>query len=375
MTTSNGIPSTYTTRWNPQAHQPATLTLTPGSTSSSGTSDLVHPRKYNTSCNSCRKSRVKCSGGVPCRRCVASSNASSCVYSISQRRGKRKASSEPSLTSEFPIQAATGSGNLGVHSMFGFVTQNDQVDNAEGVLSGINTNTLFQSNSFQVGPSLLPNNTIAFTSNSPSLTDLIDSLNTSPPPSSSSPSQEQRCPDSCYASIHDKANILSDIFNSPGQTRLDEILQLLQDVHQLATKYLSCPNCDAGCPRLMNLAMLHQRQVNLLCEIAKNPSVHLGNDTTRVGLGAFQPSKQDDFSLKRLMLQNATRGVNILVEKFHQGARNFEERYIAGTLELGDAGKLNLTWLLGVASNLERRLHCIKLLLEKEDWASEMIQP
>lgn len=142
MTTFNGIPSTYTSRWNPQAHQPATLTPTPGSTSSSGTSDLVHPRKYNTSCNSCRRSRVKCSGGVPCRRCVASSKPSSCVYSISQRRGKRKASGEPSLTSEFPIQAATGSGNLGIHSMLGFVIQNDQVDNAEGVLSGIDTNTV-----------------------------------------------------------------------------------------------------------------------------------------------------------------------------------------------------------------------------------------
>ncbi|KAI8721234.1 hypothetical protein NCS52_00570300 [Fusarium sp. LHS14.1] len=372
MTTSNGIPSTYTTRWNPQAHQPATLT--PGSTSSSGTSDLVHPRKYNTSCNTCRKSRVKCSGGVPCRRCVASSNPSACVYSISQRRGKRKASGEPSFTSEFQIQAVAGNGNLGVHSMLGFTTHNGQVDNGEGVLSGIDTNTLLQSNTFQVDPSLLLNNMAAFTSNSPSLTDLIDSLDTPPPPSSSSPSQGQRCPNLCYTLIHDKANILSDIFNSPGQTRLDEILRLLQDVYQLATKYLSCPNCDAGCPRLMNLAMLHQRQVNLLCEIAKNPDTHLSNDTTHVALGTFHPSKQDDLSLKRLMLQNATRDVKTLMEKFHQGARDFEEGYIAGTLDLGDAGKLNLTWLLGVASNLERRLHCIKLLLEKEDWASELIQ-
>lgn len=144
MTTSNGIPSTYTTRWNPQTHQPTT-TLTPSSTSSSGTSNLVHPRKYNTSCNSCRKSRVKCSGGVPCRRCVSSSNASSCVYSISQRRGKRKASGEPSFTSEFQIQAAAGNGNLGVHSMLGFTTHNGQVDNGEGVLSGIDTNTVSES--------------------------------------------------------------------------------------------------------------------------------------------------------------------------------------------------------------------------------------
>ncbi|UPK89478.1 hypothetical protein LCI18_000413 [Fusarium solani-melongenae] len=247
-------------------------------------------------------------------------------------------------------------------------------ENSCFLCQGPDCSQLFQSNTFQVDPSLLPNNMAAFTSNSPSLTDLINSLDTPPPPSSSSPSQGQRCPDSCYASIHDKANILSNIFNAPGQTSLDAILQLLQDVFQLATEYLRCPNCDAGCPRLMNLAMLHQRQVNLLCEIAKNPGTHLSNDTAHVALGTFQPSKQDDLSLKRSMLQNAARDVRILVEQFHQGARDFEERYIVGTLELGDAGKLNLTWLLGVASNLERRLHCIKLLLEKDDWASEMIQ-
>lgn len=140
MTTSNRIPSTYTTRWNPQAHQPSTLA--PGSTSSGSTSDRLHPRKYNTSCNSCRKSRVKCSGGVPCRRCVASSNASSCVYSISQRRGKHKASGEPSYTPELSIQASTGNLNAGLHSVSDSAMQIGQNDNTNVFLSGIDTNTV-----------------------------------------------------------------------------------------------------------------------------------------------------------------------------------------------------------------------------------------
>lgn len=146
MTTSNGIPSTYTTRWNPQARQPAVIT--PSSTSSSGTSDLVHPRKYNTSCNSCRKSRVKCSGGVPCRRCVASSNPTSCVYSISQRRGKRKANNGMAYAPDFSTQAATGNSNLGVDSMFDLSAQNGQNDGAGALLSGIDTNTVSDMDGF-----------------------------------------------------------------------------------------------------------------------------------------------------------------------------------------------------------------------------------
>lgn len=97
----NGIPDTYTTRWNTHS--------TPINSSASR-SLSTQIRKYNTSCDRCRKSRVKCSGGVPCRRC-ASSPGSPCVYSLSQRRGKKRVCSSNvlSTSNEFPSLEVTPS--------------------------------------------------------------------------------------------------------------------------------------------------------------------------------------------------------------------------------------------------------------------------
>ncbi|CAM1505909.1 Fc.00g115460.m01.CDS01 [Cosmosporella sp. VM-42] len=164
-------------------------------------------------------------------------------------------------------------------------------------------------------------------------------------------------------------NQLAVVAETPGETGLDRILRLFEQVTTYADKYLTCPNCDAGCPRLMNLAMLHQRQVNLLCEIAKNPITYLSSDTTRVALGEYQPCIELDIMLKRIMLLGAVRCFGASVSKFTEKAGDFEARHIAGTLELGEVGKLNLKWLLDVAANLRRRVDCIKIILEKEDWA------
>ncbi|KAM0224924.1 hypothetical protein ACHAQD_001722 [Fusarium lateritium] len=194
---------------------------------------------------------------------------------------------------------------------------------------------------------------------------------TSPPPTQSpSPKQRPKCPNTCYAAIHELNGSLDAVSRDPAQTSIDEILALFQRAFHQSAQYLSCDDCDAGCPRHINLAMLHQRQVTLLCDIAKQPAHYLENDTTRISLGNFLPSEMDDLKIKQLMLRQATRNVKTSVEAFHQGARGFEERYIAGTLELGDAGKLNLKWLLDVSANLDRRLDCVRVLLEQENWAS-----
>ncbi|KAF4948496.1 hypothetical protein FSARC_13733 [Fusarium sarcochroum] len=208
--------------------------------------------------------------------------------------------------------------------------------------------------------------------NSPSLTEIMDALNSPPPTQSSSPKERQKCPNACYAAIHDLNGNFDSITRDPGGTGLDDMLALLQQAFHQVEQYLACENCDAGCPRLMNLAMLHQRQVTLLCEITKGPADYLSNDMTRTVLGSFQSAKKDDLCIKQLMLRHATRDVKISVDAFHEGARVFEERYIAGTLELGEAGKLNLKFLLDVSANLGRRLDCVRVLLERDDWASDL---
>jgi hypothetical protein len=148
-------------------------------------------------------------------------------------------------------------------------------------------------------------------------------------------------------------------------------LQLLDEAVVNAAKYMACLDCDAGCPRLMNLALLHQRQVNTLSEVAKSPATFLC-DGTSVSFGAYRSCREDGLAFQRLVLLRIVRNVTKSIEEFQERAEDFQSRFLAGTLELGDAGKLNLKWLLDIGSNLARRLGCIKSILEKEDWIAEV---
>jgi hypothetical protein len=65
------------------------------------------PLKLNTSCVQCRKSKVKCTGGSPCKRCQLSLDPSACTYSASRRRGKRKAADS---NAEWRMQPTDASG-------------------------------------------------------------------------------------------------------------------------------------------------------------------------------------------------------------------------------------------------------------------------
>ena len=103
MPISSEVPTSYMSRWNASAPQPTPISSRDDNLSPSGSATF----KYNTSCSKCRESRVKCSGGTPCQRCAASDNPSLCAYSVSRRRGKRKASDGPSELAaqvEAPVQ-------------------------------------------------------------------------------------------------------------------------------------------------------------------------------------------------------------------------------------------------------------------------------
>ncbi|KAH7267597.1 uncharacterized protein BKA55DRAFT_684869 [Fusarium redolens] len=208
--------------------------------------------------------------------------------------------------------------------------------------------------------------------NSPSLTDIVNALDSPPPPPSFCLKPKTKCPKACYADIHDMSGSVDAITKSPGQTPLDEILSLFQRVFHQSAQYLACQNCDTGCLRHINLVMLHQRQVNLLSELAEDPKEYLRNHMTQTMLGEFQVSKQDDIAIKQLMVRQATRDVRISVDADYESATGFQERYIAGTLDLSDTGKLNVKWLVEVSENLRRTLEYVRVLLEKDDWATKL---
>ncbi|KAF5634173.1 uncharacterized protein FTJAE_6792 [Fusarium tjaetaba] len=207
--------------------------------------------------------------------------------------------------------------------------------------------------------------------NSPSLTDIVDALDSQPPSFCLKPIS--KCPKACYADIHDMSGIVDAITKNPGQTPLEEILSLFQTAFHQSAQYLACQNCDTGCLRYINLVMLHQRQVNLLSELVEDPREYLRSDMASTTLGGFQPSKQDDIAIKQLMVRQATRDVILSVNADHESATGFQERSIAGTLDLSDTGKLNVKWLVEVSENLQRTLEHVNVLLEKDDWATKLL--
>ncbi|KAE8153892.1 hypothetical protein BDV25DRAFT_148621 [Aspergillus avenaceus] len=58
-----------------------------------------------SACDACRQSRVKCTGGTPCRRC--GNNGSTCHYSISLRQGRLKANRNQKSCSQRPSPVDT----------------------------------------------------------------------------------------------------------------------------------------------------------------------------------------------------------------------------------------------------------------------------
>ncbi|KAI0007344.1 hypothetical protein F4779DRAFT_592461 [Xylariaceae sp. FL0662B] len=397
MVNSREIPSGYTVQWNAGTRQtptrpPSVHGPTVGSSDSNGSQ-----RKYCSSCNSCKKSRVKCSGGSPCQRCAGSSDPSACVYSVSQRRGKRKAglhefdgfsqqaASYQALSQ--PDSHSSSSVRSSVHDNF------SEFDN---VVSFATTQPLNPQDSMHSSPINVDPFTQAFLLDepiqrahyTPHSSDTMGIL-TSPGPSMSpfrfdignnsntTLGQTHSC--CCYLKNQTCLSRMESAIKEPTKTGLDKILQAFQDISLHIASYLACKQCDGDCPRLMNLAMLHQRQVSLLCFMTKNPATHIrnsGTEAVRFTLGIYQLSDQEDANHKRLVILDAARKVDSQVASFDDLIRNHQDKDImgSGTSEMPESAKLNFKWLLDVARNLKSRLKVIVSILEKVDWALDVNQ-
>ncbi|KAI5920514.1 hypothetical protein F4810DRAFT_682268 [Camillea tinctor] len=399
MVNSREIPSSYVGQWNAGTRQtrvrsPADSGATVGSSGANGSR-----RKYCSSCNPCKKSRVKCSGGSPCQRCACSSDSSACVYSLSQRRGKRKASIH-----EFdgvPQQSASYQTLNQPDSRSPSSTRSSIPDNISDfgdIVSFATTQPLNPQDPIPLHSS--PMNMDPFTQaflldeslqrghHTPHSANIMATL-TSPGPSMSpfrfdmdnntntALAQNHSC--YCYFTNQTCLSRMESVTKEPTKTGLDKILQAFQDISVHITNYLACSHCDGGCPRLMNLAMLHQRQVSLLCAITKNPATFIrnsGTEAVRFTLGIYQLSDEEDRNHKRLVILNAARNVDSLVAGFDDLIRNHQDKDImgSGTSEMPESAKLNLKWLLDVARNLKGRLKNIVSILEKPDWALDVNQ-
>jgi hypothetical protein len=93
MVFSSEIPSHLSTSWK-----------------ATDTSRRLSPRLCSA-CDSCRQSRVKCTGGSPCQRC--GNNGATCHYSVSLRNGRLKANKvqKPSLQPSPPFSGTPSNGH------------------------------------------------------------------------------------------------------------------------------------------------------------------------------------------------------------------------------------------------------------------------
>ncbi|KAI0130138.1 hypothetical protein BJ170DRAFT_302603 [Xylariales sp. AK1849] len=367
MASSGEIPSSYTLQWD------AGIRPTSDAQGVLNTTRL----RYRSSCNNCRKSRVKCSGGTPCRRCATSPNASQCIYSISQRHGKHKASSDQNPEAVLqrgtsylcPPSSSCSSSVVSVpdnHLGFGETLQftPSQAMSPRDLLQHSTMNMdAFAETPVLDGPDYLDQN------NSYS-TDLLALLSSGPPKSPASKADSTSC--DCYLSNQIHLDHIDLAIKEPTDISLDRILQALQNASTHVNRYLACSRCDNFCPRLLNLAMLHQKQVNLMCAMAKNPSIYLrcpDSDALRFTLGIYQLSERDDLKFKGLAILAAAHNLDDLVAGFDDMARSYQERDSADGSILSDLARLNLKWTLDVAGHLKSRLKVIISILRQDDWA------
>ncbi|KAM3538928.1 hypothetical protein ARSEF1564_008167 [Beauveria bassiana] len=168
-------------------------------------------------------------------------------------------------------------------------------------------------------------------------------------------------------------NRIDAIVKEPATFTLDIVLCSLQEVAAHVASYLECPNCCTSWPRLMNLAMLHQRQVALMCVIAKSPSAFIGgpaSDNLRFTLGLYQLSEENNAMFKRLVIPSTARNIDHLVANFDDSIRAHQDLELtASVVSETESAKLNLRWLLDFSRNPKSRLKAIICILEKPELA------
>ncbi|KGQ08210.1 hypothetical protein BBAD15_g6450 [Beauveria bassiana D1-5] len=169
-------------------------------------------------------------------------------------------------------------------------------------------------------------------------------------------------------------NRIDAIVKDPATFALDIVLCSLQEVAAHVASYLDCAKCCTSCPRLMNLAMLHQRQVALMCVIAKSPSAFTGgpaSDNLRFALGLYQLPEENNAIFKRLVILSTARNIGHHVANFDDSIRAHQDLELtASVVSETESAKLNLKWLLDVSRNLKSRLETNIRILEKPEWAA-----
>ncbi|KAJ8127391.1 hypothetical protein O1611_g6244 [Lasiodiplodia mahajangana] len=397
MVNSTWIPSSYTTRWRAARRQSLPQ---PPTQAASGSPVQV----YNSSCTHCARSRVRCSGGKPCERCGKNLlDPFLCVYEPSRRHGKRRArgvevepltkgggTDQQPTAIMLPKQDSPIGAPLSASSPFDFdpselsnsppstLAQHGQTLGDNGSMP---TPSTFNIDTVSLDESLLI--TEKFTAISNDIGTMPFSWSSEFLPAHFDGSDEvfgyhsvhspsNSC--DCHESTQSLLSRLTLASVEPGKIGLDEILISFEEVARHVVTYLNCTCCDSGYPRLMNIAMLHQSQVTLLCNMTKCSAAYLGSyhspEAVRFTLGVYQLPEADDLHQKRLAILAVGRKVESLVADFDDVVRSHQDLEIAGSTGASDLAKINLKWLLEISRNLKAQLKSILAIFEQAECLS-----
>jgi hypothetical protein len=202
---------------------------------------------------------------------------------------------------------------------------------------------------------------------SPGWTEFLNSLGSSSVPPGLLTKEIGICPESCFISIHIVTNQLSSVSSSKYTLRLDKALSVLNDSIIYATKYFTCEHCDSGCSRLMTLSYLHQWQINTLQHVANHPAIFFADESPQLEYGEYKASADDNVAFKQMIFLRLTRNIKLALDRFNEKTKDYEEQFLTGKLELGEAGKLNLEWLTKVGLSLKKQADSVKFNQEKSN--------
>ncbi|KAB8074956.1 hypothetical protein BDV29DRAFT_156086 [Aspergillus leporis] len=398
MVFSSEIPSHLSTSWK-----------------ATDTSRRLSPRLCSA-CDSCRQSRVKCTGGSPCQRC--GNNGATCHYSVSLRNGRLKANKvqKPSLQPSPPFSGTPSNG----HGRGGSrdVSSRDELN--------INTVSLSQSisngslSSCDKDSSSLAGSCFTAGLNHSSLlqvsTDLnvnqrLNNLSDSSPPnlllasdmllgislgsgsstddewSSSTGVSSFNLPLSPFGlgsrpqaarctCIKTQLLCIAELFGAQDDMDhmvLGSILELCRQTCEQIRQELSCTLCTKDSTRFIITVISLQHLANIFCRVANNGAWYVSN--ARLGLGSFRLSEEEDRAHKSLLVVSSMGHLDAIMDLLGSSVREFQYTEIMQqkTGETAtEAGRSNLKWIMETVSRLKSQLRMMIKVVEGLDWGRNM---
>lgn len=178
--------------------------------------------------------------------------------------------------------------------------------------------------------------------------------------------QDRRSPNRCSClttQLHCIAELSEDL--EYDRVQLDSVLETARKISQAINQYITCHACHKTSFGCILITIALQRLILRHCNVARNSPVYIRQ--TRVSIGLFQLSEEEDRIHKQMIIIYSAKRMGIVVaelEKAVQDCRQRQQNSELATL----TGQSNLGWVLETLQILKRRVAAIITLTQRDDW-------